>query len=66
MAQAWGPAPSAGLCVICRAMYERLLILQPDQAQASRLGGSRVGLANAAGLLLGILVAIVLILMLTG
>ncbi len=47
-------------------MYERLLILQPDQAQTSRLGGSRVGLANAAGLLLGILVAIVLILVLTG
>jgi len=52
--------------VLFRPMYERLLILKPDQAQASRLGGARVTLANAGGLLVGLIVAISLILALTG
>jgi tetrahydromethanopterin S-methyltransferase subunit F len=46
-------------------MYERLLILQPDQAQASRLGEGRVTLANLAGLFAGLVVAIVLIAVVT-
>jgi len=46
-------------------MRERLLILEPDQAQASRLGEARVALANFVGLALGGIVAIVLIVALT-
>jgi len=47
-------------------MYERLLILEPDSRQVSRLGESRVKLANLAGLLLGLAVALALIAILTG
>jgi hypothetical protein len=46
-------------------MYERLLILEPDSAQASRLGLTSVALANVAGLLVGLVVAIALIAALT-
>ena len=47
-------------------MYERLLILEPDQAQARRLGSAWVMAANAIGLALGGGVAIALIAALTG
>ena len=46
-------------------MYERLLILEPDSAQAKRLGGW-VTIANVVGLALGGAVAVVLIAMLAG
>ena len=47
-------------------MYERLLILEPDSTQVRRLGEARVTLANLAGLMLGLAVAIALIALLTG
>jgi hypothetical protein len=47
-------------------MYERLLILEPDRAQAKRLGITRVMVANAIGLALGAGVAVLLIAALTG
>ena len=47
-------------------MYERLLILEPDTAQARRLGGRWVTAANAVGLLVGCAVAIALLIALTG
>lgn len=46
---------------MCPPMYERLLILQPDRTVHARLGEGRVTLANLAGLLVGLAVAIVLI-----
>jgi hypothetical protein len=46
-------------------MYERLLILEPDSAQAKRLGGW-VTVANVIGLALGGGVAAALIAMLAG
>jgi hypothetical protein len=49
------------LSVMCPPMYERLLILQPDRTVHARLGEGRVTLANLAGLLVGLAVAIVLI-----
>ena len=47
-------------------MYERLLILEPDNAQARRLGGAWITLANLVGLALGVGVAVALITALTG
>jgi hypothetical protein len=47
-------------------MYERLLILEPDHAQANRLGGAWVTVANFAGLALGVAVAVALLIALTG
>jgi hypothetical protein len=47
-------------------MYERLLILAPDDRDAKRLGAGRVTLANAIGLALGGLVAVILIAALVG
>jgi hypothetical protein len=47
-------------------MYERLLILEPDSAQARRLGGAWVTVANVVGLALGGGVAAALIAALTG
>lgn len=47
-------------------MHERLLILEPDAAQANRLGGVWVAAANIAGLALGGGVAAALIAALTG
>lgn len=47
-------------------MHERLLILEPDRAQVSRLGEGKVTLANLVGLFAGLLVAVVLIAALTG
>ncbi len=46
-------------------MNERLLILEPDPAQANRLGTAWVMIANAAGLVLGGGVAVTLIVALT-
>jgi hypothetical protein len=46
-------------------MYERLLILEPDRAQAKRLGGW-VMVANAIGLAIGGGVAVALIAALLG
>ena len=46
-------------------MYERLLILEPDAAQANRLGATWVTIANAVGLVLGGGVAVALIAALT-
>jgi hypothetical protein len=47
-------------------MYERLLILEPDNAQARRLGGRWVTVANAVGLVLGGGVAVALLIALAG
>ncbi len=47
-------------------MYEHLLILEPDSAQADRLGGAWVTVANLAGLLLGGGAAAALLAVLTG
>lgn len=47
-------------------MHERLLILEPDRWQASRLGGAWVTVANVVGLALGGGVAVALIAALTG
>jgi hypothetical protein len=47
-------------------MYERLLILAPDDREAKRLGAARVTVANAIGLALGGGVAAVLIAALAG
>ncbi|MGI9020828.1 MAG: hypothetical protein ACR2G3_08990 [Solirubrobacterales bacterium] len=47
-------------------MYERLLIVEPDDAQADRLGGAWITVANAVGLALGGGVAVALIAALTG
>ena len=47
-------------------MYERLLILEPDRAQARRLGGTWVTVANVVGLALGGGVAAALIAALAG
>jgi hypothetical protein len=47
-------------------MHERLLILAPDAAQASRLGKAWVTVANVLGLAVGGGVAVALITALTG
>jgi hypothetical protein len=47
-------------------MYERLLILEPDSAQASRLGGAWVTAANVIGLVVGGGIAAALIAALAG
>ena len=47
-------------------MYERLLILEPDQAQVRRLGEAWVTIANVVGLTVGLAIAIALIVALAG
>ena len=47
--------------VLHRAMYERLLILEPDRAQVKRLGEAWVTIANIVGLTVGLVIAIALI-----
>jgi hypothetical protein len=47
--------------VLHRAMYERLLILEPDRAQVRRLGEAWVTIANVVGLTVGLAIAIALI-----
>jgi hypothetical protein len=42
-------------------MHEHLLILEPDSAQAKRLGEAWVTIANLVGLTVGVAVAIALI-----